>query len=259
MTEVVEPTFEDIVLLYRRAPPKPTKKDSERASRSFERLLSQIEKVRPLGVPSRAAVWVYMGGSVFGVVCGAACAVRRRRRRSSPLRAAQLAARSPDSLKAFLGSSLSALGCSSAQIDGKSDEKNDWVVLKSYAHVPVSDIELCFPDTTVELPLFEIVMTIVLCLVAMLSLLPTLLSGAMTSAMLPLVLVVLGRVVTKVTALLNLQTTLGFKKSLALYNKSRDSQVRACVRVCVYVLTLCTPARSALDDFMLAGSFGAVR
>jgi hypothetical protein len=101
------------------------------------------------------------------------------------------------------------------------------VVLKSYAHVPVSDLELCFPDTTVALPMFDIVMTVVLCLVALLSLLPTLLSGGMTSTMLPLIVMVLGRVVTKVTVLLNLKTTLGFKKSLALYNKSRDSQVCA--------------------------------
>ena len=185
--------------------------------------------------------------------------VRSRRRR-------QHATPTPSEPSRLLGSSapsLSALGCThhhwGTQIDGKTDEKNDRVVLKSYAHVPVSDIELCFPDTTVELPIFDIVQTVVLCLVALLSVLPTLLSGAMTSAMLPLVLMVLGRVVTKVTILLNLKQTLGFKKSLALYNKSRDSQVRACV--CVWTLCNdppCATARIAVDDCMLVGSFGGV-
>lgn len=100
------------------------------------------------------------------------------------------------------------------------------MVLKSYSDVPLCDIELCFPDTIVQVPTFEVFLTVVLVLLAVMSIVPSLLSGQINGALGTLVLMVVTKVVTNVTALLNLKTTLGFKKNLALYDKTRDAQVR---------------------------------
>mmetsp|Transcript_2138 Transcript_2138/g.4343 ORF Transcript_2138/g.4343 Transcript_2138/m.4343 type:complete len:610 (+) Transcript_2138:52-1881(+) len=101
---------------------------------------------------------------------------------------------------------------------------NDQVVLKSFVDVPMADLKLCFPDTKVSIPPFELFQTLVLILLSVASVARSLMTGSYNAAMLTVTGMVALKIVSNLEKLKNLKKTLGMKKGLALYDKARNSQ-----------------------------------
>lgn len=100
------------------------------------------------------------------------------------------------------------------------------MVLKSFVDVPMADLKLCFPDTKVSIPPFELFQTLVLILLSVASVARSLMTGSYNAAMLTVTGMVALKIVSNLEKLKNLKKTLGMKKGLALYDKARNSQVR---------------------------------
>lgn len=110
------------------------------------------------------------------------------------------------------------------EMSGIKKDKEDLVMVKSFVDVPMADLKLCFPDTIVQVPKFEFMMTALLVFLSMISVISSLLNSTWNTAQLTVTSVLGMRIMSKVDKLTNLKKTLGFKKSLALYDKARNSQ-----------------------------------
>lgn len=104
------------------------------------------------------------------------------------------------------------------------------VILKSFIEVPMADLELCFPETKVNMPPGQIFQSFAMILMAIFSVLMSAIAADIIndSNWQVAVLAVMGtlgaKIATEVGKVEKLMKQLGYQKSLALYSRSRNSQ-----------------------------------
>ncbi|KAK3240625.1 hypothetical protein CYMTET_49547 [Cymbomonas tetramitiformis] len=110
------------------------------------------------------------------------------------------------------------------------DDVENRVILKSFIEVPMADLELCFPETKVNMPPGQIFQSFAMILMAIFSVLMSAIAadiindGNWQVAVLAVMGTLGAKIATEVGKVEKLMKQLGYQKSLALYSRSRNSQ-----------------------------------